>query len=314
MTDGATICRTESPSVVELTSGEQPENHAGQFACCQHQRVFLLAVHGSFELPRVKRVKFRVAHTNPAGRPDLVIPTMGIARPRERSIFRVKMARLMGPSRQPRIFCHGVVRREPGAGSDFGHNVCTIDQTNTVYRGQGLGDHRQISGNRLINLPDLTLHRWNGVHMHHQVELVRLGSLGSEAKGLLRQPLQTPDNVLRRFQRWSVNHRDFLRVSGPWCCRQTIRRSGQDVLRGPNEDIREIRLFGLFGQCPITSVLEMGRCLRRNPGRESVDRTVFESLLTPGRCPARQEESSVSRSVRIQHHRPCLVTQDKYCQ
>ena len=92
MTDGATTLRTESPSVVEWISGEQPEDHADQFACCQHQRAFMLVVNGSFELSGVKRVKFRVAHTNPASRFDQVIPQIGIARPRERQVARKTIA------------------------------------------------------------------------------------------------------------------------------------------------------------------------------------------------------------------------------
>lgn len=213
-TDGATTLRTESPSVVEWISGEQPEDHAGQFACCQHQRAFMLVVNGSFELSGVKRVKFRVAHTNPVSRFDQVIPQIGITRPRQNGP-------IDGPATSAPHISPG--RRPKGTGqwARFRPQCPPIDRTNPVYRGQSLRDSRQISGKRLIDLPNLTFQHPNGVQMHHQAELARLGFLRSEAKGLLRQPLQTMGNILRRFQRRPANRHDFLRGaktsnSGQW--------------------------------------------------------------------------------------------------
>ncbi len=41
MAYGATVLRTESPSIIELTPGQQPVDHAGQLSCRHHERLFV---------------------------------------------------------------------------------------------------------------------------------------------------------------------------------------------------------------------------------------------------------------------------------
>lgn len=206
----ATVLRSESPSIIKLTSGQQPEDHAGQLACRQHQRPLVRVVGGPTVLADVKRFKSRVAHTNPVGRFDQVIPQIGIPRPRQRSIFGVQRPRLVGTPSQPRIFREGIVRGEPGNGADFGHNPGPVHGPDARYRGDGLRDGRQIAGDRPLNLPDLTFPGADGVQMHDQTELARLGFLGSQAEGFLGQTLQGVGDIVRRFQRRAADFGDFL--------------------------------------------------------------------------------------------------------
>ena len=83
----AMVLRTEPPSIIELTPGQQPVDHAGQVACRQHERAFVRMMRGVAIFAKVKSFEFRVAHTNPVGCLHQVISQIGTARSRQRSIL-----------------------------------------------------------------------------------------------------------------------------------------------------------------------------------------------------------------------------------
>lgn len=157
MTDVAAILQSEPPSV-ELISGQQREDHTDQFPCCEHQCPFILVMNRLFEFTGVKCLKSRIGHL------DQLTPQSGIARPRKRSIFRIKGRRLVAPPYQPRIFRLGVVQRESGKGSHFDHNSRTIDTTH-LFSGDSMTDYssrsRRGADRRplLVPLSAVMLHR-----------------------------------------------------------------------------------------------------------------------------------------------------------
>ncbi len=144
----APVLRSESPSIIKLTSGQHSKDHAGQLACCQRQRPLVRVVGDPTVLADVKRFKIRVAHTNTVGRFDQVIPQIGIPRPRQRSIFGVQRPRLVITPSQPRIFREGIVRGEPGNEADFGRNPGPVPGPDARHRGDGFRDGHQIAGKR----------------------------------------------------------------------------------------------------------------------------------------------------------------------
>ena len=218
----ATVLRSESPSIIQLTSGQQPEDHAGQLACRQHQRPLMRVMGSPTVLADVKRFESRVAHTNPVGGFDQVIPQIGIARPRQRPIVGVKRPRLMGTPSQPRIFGQRFVGWEPGDGTDFGHDPGPVHGSDAGYRGDGLRDGRQIAGHGPVDLPDLTFQGANRVQMDDQTESARFGFLGPQSEGFLGQSLQGLGDIVRRFERGAADVGDFLGHCGQGGRRQTI--------------------------------------------------------------------------------------------
>ncbi len=244
MTHRATVLRSESPSIIKLTPDQQPKDHVGQLACRQYQRPLVRVVGGPTVLADVKRFKSRVAHTNLVGRFDQEIPPRGIPRPRQRSIFGVQRPRLVGTPSQSRIFREGIVRGEPGNGAVFGRNPGPVYGPDARRRGDGLRDGRQIAGDRPLNLPDLTFPGTDGVQMHDQTELARLGFFGSQAEGFLGQALQGVADIVWRFQRRARRFRRF-----PWRSWPPDRGVlGQHMLRGPAKDVRKKGVAVIFGR------------------------------------------------------------------
>ncbi len=250
---GATVLRTKSPSIIKLTSGQQPVDHAGQLACGQHQRPLVGVVGSAAIFADVKGFEFRVAHTNPVGRLDQVIPQVGITRPRQRSIIRVERARLMSTPRQTRIFGDRIVGREPAYGPNFGHDARSKYRTDAVDRSDGLRDGGQIAGDRFVQLAHLAFQQANGIQVHDQTELTGFRFFGPQTKGLVGQPLQCLGDVVRRFQRRAADLGNFFGQGGQGRGGQAIGGLwGQHVFRCATKDIGKKGLIAIFGGRPIS--------------------------------------------------------------